>query len=217
MRQKIYFTVGLVIIVIVVGILSVKQRSAREDLVFEEALAKAAVTVDERELTLRDIAFYIAYQENKIEEEACVYNMEDPGEYWRMHTNGSFIREEGKQTALAMAVHDEIFYQMALLEGIELTEEEIEHLANDQYDFWSDLEENQRAALGVGEEVIYDSMEKLAIAEKYQYLLCEMNGKAFEEYSVGGQAYERLLESHVCAVNESVWDRVNFGGITVNH
>lgn len=217
MKQKIYFTVGLVIFVIILGIMSVKQRMQRMDLVFPESLDKAVVSVDDRDLMLKDVAFYIAYQEGKIEEEARVYNLEDTGEYWRLHTNDVFLREAGKQKVMDMAVHDEIFYQLALAEDVELTEEEIEHLANDQYDFWSDLEEEQRENLGVSEDVIKESMKKLALAEKYQALLAAMQELEFEEYSIGGQAYELLLEEHTVQVDEAIWDRVNFGGITVDH
>ena len=187
------------------------------DIVFPEALDTVIVTVDDRELVLQDLAFYIAYQEGKIEEEARVYNPEDTGEYWRLHMNDVFLREAGKQKVMDMAVHDEIFYELAVSEGLELTEEEEAHLANDQYDFWSDLEEEQRESLGVSEDVIKESMRKLALAEKYQSLLAAMHDCEVEEYSIDGQAYEQLLEEHTVKVDESVWDRVNFGGITVDH
>lgn len=217
MKQKIQFTIVLVILVIFLGVVSVRQRMQRMDIEFPKALDTVVVTVDDNELTLQDLAFYIAYQEAKIEQEARVYNPKDTGEYWRLHINDIFLREAGKQRVIDMAVHDEIFYQLALAEGIALTEEEEEHLANDQYDFWSDLEEDQREGLGVSENVIRESMRKLALAEKYQSLLSAMSDSETESYSVGGQAYEQMLEKHTVTVDESVWDRVHFGGITLDH
>ena len=217
MKQKIHFTIALVFIVALLAVVSFGQWNARKKLVFAESLTEVAVTVDGSELTLSDMAFYIAYQENKIEETARIYNMEDTGEYWALHGGQMFLREEAKQTTIDMAIHDEIFYQMALVEGIELTEDECEHLANDQYDFWSDLEEEQQLALGVEQEVIDESMQRIALAEKYQYLFAEMNGESFEAYAVGEPAYERLLEAHDYEIEDSVWNRVDFGGITVDH
>lgn len=217
MKQKIQFTIALVVFVIFLGAVSVRERKHREDIDFPKALDTVVVTVDGKELMLQDIAFYIAYQEGKIEKEAKVYNPDDTGEYWRLHTNDIFLREEGKQRVMDMAVHDEIFYQLALAEDIVLTEEEEEHLLNDQYDFWSDLDDDQRQSLGVREDVMNESMRKIALAEKYQALLSAMHDCATESYSVAGQAYERMLEEHTVIVDESVWDRVDFGGITVEH
>ena len=217
MKHKIHFVVTLVFIVVLLAVVSFGQWNARKELVFADSLTEVAVTVDGSELTLSDMAFYIAYQENKIEETARIYNMEDTGEYWALHGGQMFLREEAKQTTIDMAIHDEIFYQMALAEGIELTEDECEHLANDQYDFWNDLEEEQQQALGVEQEVINESMRRIALAEKYQYLFAEMSGESFEAYTIGEPAYERLLEKHDYEVEDSVWDRVDFGGITVDH
>ena len=189
----------------------------RSYLDFAESLDKTAVIVDGRELTLSDLAFYIAYEEGGVEETAFIYNPEDTGEYWRIHTNGVFIRTEAKQTAMDMAVHDEIFYQLACDEGLVLTDEEEAWLANDQYDFWSDLEEEQREALGVEKEVIDETMRKMALAQKAQSLYAQMNDTEEAEYDFNGEAYQELLENHEVEIVEKVWDRVHFGSITVDH
>ncbi len=217
MKQKLQFTVILLAIIIALGVLSFNEYQSRQDLIFANSLDEVVLTVDGQELTLTDMAFYIAYQEGEIEKTAHIYNPENTNEYWNLYTNSTFLREAGKQAALDMAVHDEIFYQLAIEEGMELSEEEEEHLANDIYDFWSDLEEEQRAALGVSEEVLTESMRKIALAEKYQYLLAEMKQKSVDDYSFGGQAYEKLLEEHKYTVEENVWEKVPFGSVTVNH
>lgn len=100
---------------------------------------------------------------------------------------------------------------------MQLSEKEEEYLANDRYDFWSDLEEEQRTELGVSEDELAESMRKIALAEKYQYLLAEMKQKNADDYAFWGQAYEKLLEEHEYTVEEKVWEKVPFGGVTVNH
>lgn len=217
LKQKLRFIAVVLILVVVLGALAFQEQKKRQDIVFAESLEMVAVTVDERELTLRDMAFYIAHQELEMEDMARIYNAEDTGEYWNLYTNHTFLRAEAKQSVMDIAIHDEIFYQLALQEEIELTAEEEAHLANDQYDFWSDLEEEQREALGVSEEVLKESMHKLALAEKYQYLLAEMNHKTYDDYAVGGLAYEKMLLEHTYSVNESVWTKIGFGSITVDH
>lgn len=217
MRQKLSFTAVLLVLVIVLGISAVYTRAQKRPLSFNESLDLVVVTVDGRELTLRELAFYIAYEEQRIEADARVYDPEDTGKYWRIYTNHTFLREKGKQTVVDMAVHDEIFYQLAMTENMELTAKEETYLANSQYDFWSDLEEEQRESLGVSEDVLKESMRRIALAEKYQYLLAEMKNTDFEEYSVAGAAYQRMLEEHEYEVDASIWDRIRFGSITVDH
>lgn len=217
MKQTRRFVIILIIFVVVAGAVSLRSAEEKEDLVFAESLDKTAAVVDGKALTLADLAFYIAYQEGEIEKKAYIYNMEDTGEYWKLFNHYVFLRKEGKDAAMDMAIHDAIFYELALAEGIVLDEEEELRLANAQYDFWSDLEEEQREALGVSEDVIKESMRRLAVAEKYQYVLAAMEGKSFASYSVDGSAYEELLTEHTFEIEEDVWSRTRFGGITVNH
>lgn len=217
MKEKIRVTVALFAIIIVLGFISFHEYESRKSLVFTEVLDEVAVTVDDCDLTVQDMAFYIAYKEHEIESAAHIYDSEDTDEYWNLYANHTFLREEGKKAAMDMAIHDEIFYQLAVEEGIELSAEEEEHLANDQYDFWSDLEEEQRQRLGVGEKVLAESMRKIALAEKYQVLLAAIEQKDFEDYSFNGLEYEEMLKEHTYEIADSVWDRIRFGGVTVDH
>lgn len=217
MRQKLSVTAILLVLVIVLGILAVSTRERKHPLSFPESLDLVVVTVDGRGLALRELAFYIAYEEQRMEADARVYNPQNTAEYWNIYTNYTFFREKGKQTVMDMAVHDEIFYQMAMKENLTLTAEEEAYLANSQYDFLSDLESGQRESLGVSEEVLKESMRRLALAEKYQYLLAEINNKDFDAYSITGTAYQRMLEEHDYEIDASIWDRIRFGSITVDH
>lgn len=217
MKGQIRFTSVLLIIVVVVGGISVRLGSQKQYLKFPEALDEVVVTVDGEELLVQDLAFYIAYEEGIVERDAFVYNPENTGQYWKIHTNGVFIRTAAKQTAIDMAIHDEIFYQMAQEDGLTLDEKEEEHLRNTQYDFWSDLEEEQRTAIAVGQDYMNQSIEKMALAEKYQSIYAMMKDKEQEEYAFDGTAYQKLLEEHEVQIHEEVWDRIHFGSITVNH
>ena len=70
---------------------------------------------------------------------------------------------------MSMAIHDEIFYEMAKKESITLTDDEKAALKNSEKDFWYDLSDIDGAKkLGVEKKDIYSSMEKSAIARKYQ-------------------------------------------------
>ena len=131
MEKRIRFTIILVLILIVVIAFSFQSKEKKEYLVYNEALDKTAVTVDDVSLTLKDIAFYVAYEEKTVQEQAILYNPDNPRQYWNVYTDGQFVKLTAKQAALDMAVHDEIFYQMAVAEGMKLDVTEQEYLENE--------------------------------------------------------------------------------------
>ena len=111
--QKIKKVLVVSIIAAVFIVIWVMSYDSKKMLVFRDSLDKVVVTVDGKDLTIKEIAFYVAYEETTIEEQAYVYDPEDTGAYWKLHIDGQFIRVAGKQAALDMAIHDEIFYELA--------------------------------------------------------------------------------------------------------
>ncbi|MCI7523998.1 MAG: hypothetical protein PUA99_06710 [Roseburia hominis] len=217
MRQKLRFTAVLVVLLIILGTASYREQGKRQKLSFPESLDLVVVTVDGEQVTLREMAFYIAYEEGSMEDAAIIYNPDNTDEYWRLYTNHTFLREQAKQTVLDMTVHDTLFSQMAAKEGVVLSEAEEQYLANEQQDFWSDLTEEQRESLSVSEDTLDETMRKMALAQKYQSILAEMEQVDYEDYSIGGTEYEKLLAQHTCELDETTWERVPFGSITVDH
>lgn len=217
MRQKLRFTAVLVVLLIILGTASYREQGKRQKLSFPESLDLVMVTVDGEQVTLREMAFYIAYEEGSMEDAAIIYNPDNTDEYWRLYTNHTFLREQAKQTVVDMTIHDTLFSQMAAKEGVVLSEAEEQYLANEQQDFWSDLTEEQRESLSVSEDTLDETMRKMALAQKYQSILAEMEQVDYEDYSIGGTEYEKLLAQHTCELDETTWDRVPFGSITVDH
>lgn len=217
MRRKLRVTLVLLGLVVMVAIAARQDRMRKQEIIYAESLDVVAVTVDEVELTLRDIAVYVAYQEKTVQKDAVVYDYEKPHKYWNTYTNQYFVRSLAEKAVRNMAVHDEIFYQMALEEGLVLDEREEEYLFNEQQDFLMDLSIEQRERLGVTEDELLASMRKIALANKCQSILAQSNGLYYEDYNYTGAVYELILEKHDVKVNESVWDRIAIGNITVNY
>lgn len=217
MRKKLRVTLVLLTLVAMLAVAARQDRIRKKELVFAEALDVVAITVDEVELTLRDIAVYVAYQEKTVQKDAVIYDYEKPHKYWNTYTNQYFVRSLAEKAVYNMAIHDEIFYQMALKEGLSLDEREEAYLFNEQQDFLMDLSEEQRMRLGVSEEELLDSMRKIALANKAQSILAQSNGLYYEDYDYTGAVYELLLDEHKVKVDESVWDRIAVGNITVNY
>jgi len=217
MKRKLRVTVIMLGLVAMLAVAARQDRMRKQEIIYAESLDVVAVTVDEVELTLKDIAVYVVYQEKTVQKDAVIYDYEKPHKYWNTYTNQYFVRSLAEKAVTNMAVHDEIFYRMALEEQLVLDEREEAYLLNEQQDFMMDLSTEQMERLGVTEEDLLTSMRKIALANKCQSILAQSNGLYYEDYNYTGAVYELLLSEHEVKVNESVWDRLSVGNITVNY
>lgn len=218
MKKKSILIVVIVICIIAgLGYYSYYTNKMKEILVYKDVLDETAVTVDSKVLLVRDMAFYVAYEERTVEDQAEIYDDEDTNAYWNLHINGEFMKVTARKAAMNMAVHDEIFYEMAQAEGISLSEEETATLEQKQSDFWMDLSDEAKERLTVSQDEINEVMGRMALAQKYQNIYAGMQGVGYEDYDFEGDAYLKLKEQHQVVINEKVWDRLDFGNITLNH
>lgn len=202
---------------LLLGLLCLIHYERSRPLEYAYHLEDTLLTVDGQELTFADCALYVAQEELTVEEQARVYDYYDTQSYWNLHMNGEFVRIAAKRAALELAVHDAIFYQCALEEGLTLTREEQEAVRFAQEDFWMDLTEEQREKLGVSREQLDESLRRAALAEKYQNYIAAENNSDFEGYSVGALPYETLLKEHEYKINDRLWDKVPFGDVILEH
>ena len=215
-KQTIRFLLVVAVLGVCLAIYAGYSGSRKGYVAFAEALDEVAAEVDGDELLVRDMAFYVAYEEGLVEYYAVIYDDENTGSFWNAFTNHTFFRKKAKQSALDMAVHDKIFYESSKAEGITLSEEEETYVENALTDFWSDLSERQKEKLGVTKEDIAETLRRLALAEKYQSYLAAFHEKEYEEYSFTGEAYLELLEEHDFKESH-IWQRIKFGGVTLEH
>ncbi len=215
-KQAVKFVVVVAAVMVCLMIYALGRGSQRGTVAFHEALDEVVAIVDGDELLVRDVAFYVAYEEGLVEYYAMIYDDENTGAFWNAFTNHTFFRTKAKQSVIEMAVHDAIFYESSRAEGIVLTKEEEQYAADALTDFWSDLSDKQKKALGVTKEEIGETMRRIALAEKYQSYLAAFYEKEFEAYSYTGEAYLKLLEEHDYEEGE-IWQRIKFGGVTLNH
>lgn len=185
---------------------------------YAKSLDLIVATVEGEEITLRDFALYVAYQEEKIEEQAQIYDAEYTLKYWNIHTNGVYIRTAAREEAMAMAVHDILFYHLSKEFDLVFSEEEKEALENDVDDFWYDLtDEGKEEKLGITKDDIYRSMEKIAYAQKAQFLYAGLSALEYSEYEYQEETFLDFLSNYDYNVNEDVLDRLHFGEITLEH
>ncbi len=200
---------------VVLFLIAVFHDDHKEELVYNQSLDLVAVTVEGEDLTLYDLAFYIAYEEGKVNEQAMIYNPDDPQAYWNIHTNGEFLRVMARDTAVDMMVHDYVYAKDAVESGISLTSEEEEACNNSAEAFWNDLTGEQREALGIPKEQVYTVCRQIALAEKWAIHLHETEGRDLASYGVGGNAWDEQRDSMNIKYNTEVLDRIEMGTITL--
>lgn len=209
------FLLGVSLLTIIAGIAAVYRGSHIGAIAYTEHLNEVILTIDKKEYLLRDAAVYIAYQEMQVDKQAKVYDLENPNAYWNVRGEDAMVRTKARNAAMDMLIHDCIFYEMAVEKGIELESEEKQYMQNQQKDFWSDLEEEGQARIGVGEKELAWQFEKMALAQKQQQILADEAGVDYEEYTIGGDSYEQLLESYTYKIQEKLWDKLRFGKIVL--
>lgn len=217
-KKRFGLTIALGILTIITGVYAYNVGQRRQDINYPEALDEVVAYVDDQAITLKDFAFYVAYEEMNVEEQAYVYEPGNTSKYWNLHIDGEFVRIAARNSAVDMAIHDRIFYDMALEDGVELDDEEMQFLINSQQDFLSDISDyGGLEKLGVDEEVICSSMEKAALAQKYQEVYAELNGKEISDYDFSAEGYKALLADTDYKINKEVLERLDFGNITLEH
>lgn len=221
MKKKIFFGckiaifIGLAVAVLAYGVHSMH---LREPLDYAENLDAVAVTVDGEEITLRDLYFYVLYEEWVVEEAATVYDDTQTRRFWNIHTNSSFVQEEAKENILGMAVHDAIFYRMSQDWQMVLTSDEKAILDNRRNDFWTDLYDVQLETLPVSYDEVNAAMKRSALAQKAQQrMVDEHEGASYAGYNWDGTDYKRLKEEHTIKINKKVWNRVIIGNVSLRH
>lgn len=217
MKEKIirFMVVGaLCALFLVLGFWSWDRSRERE---YKDCLDDVIFTANGQEVQMKDLGFYILYEEREVESQAMVYNPDNTKDYWNLHVDGVFIQVQAKDTILNMAIHDQLFYQKAVENGLILDAEEEQRLRNAISDFWMDLLDDQAEKMPVSDEYITEAMRKIALAEKYQAQLAKETGKAYASYQWDGYEYEQWLEKQDVEVNEKLWDKITVGDITLTH
>lgn len=189
-----------------------------QPLVYKESLEQVAAQINGEELTLRELAFYVGTVEYNVQQEALVYDPDDPNRYWSMRIKGGFTNAVARNNTMQMALHDALFYQMAKKEGTTLDADEKEQVQNKLEDFWEDLTERQgEQALGISQKEAGSVIEKIACAQKYQAIYAELHNRSYKDYDFTGKPYQKLLKKQDYKIYNGVWNRVSFGNVTYNN
>ncbi len=185
-------------------------------IVLADHLDDTVLRLDGQKYPLRELAFYIAYEEQTVQEQALLYHADNPNKYWNTHINGHFVRVRAREEAMNLAIHDFIFYNLAQEMGMELDQEEIDYAASRAEDFWMDLGETGQQRIGITQDELTGDLLHMALAQKYQQLYAAMQGVPEKDCDVDGIVYEQLLEEHSYKITDSVWEGISMGHVTLD-
>ncbi len=216
--KKWCITAVLLVALAVMGIRSYQKGQGKTMLVYADSLEQVAAEVNGSTLILRQLAFYVAYEEDEVERQAYIYNPKDTNIYWNLHANNTYIRTAARNAAIQMALHDELFYQMAVEEGVNLSREEEDTLSEKIREYWTELVDYGKAErLGVDRDDVAQTMRKMAYAQKMQYIYAITQGMDEEDFGFTADAYQQFLKEQDYTIEEDVWGRVDFGNVTLTH
>lgn len=194
---------------------------------YSDHLDEKVITVDDKDITLREFGYYIYEVEAFVQNQALLYDPENPGLWWNTHfsagMDSQFVCDYAKKVAINMCIADEIYYRQALSQGLSLTSNEEAQVLDDVSNLINNMDSRQLLSTGLDEKIIFDISKKHALASKFaEKLVKDRNLAAYYEEPAGevnwDGAYfqEQILPEHTIRMNDSVLDKITFGKITVN-
>ncbi|MCR4842115.1 MAG: hypothetical protein K5840_02510 [Eubacterium sp.] len=196
-------------------------RSNRSTLDISEHLDDTAVEIDGEAVTFKVLGYYIMETEEYVDLLAQIYDATDTHAFWRIHTNGSYVITQAKDSAMNTCIRDEVYALEAAEAGISLDAAETAEVATEAAETYEGLSYKQQKALEYNVEDLEDILTIVHLARKYaNYVLEEVDLTGYNQspevaVEVDGEYYEEVLATHEVEINTSLWKRVSLGGITI--
>ncbi len=203
-------------------------RKQQNKFVYEEHLEDVVITVNDRQVTLRQLSYYVYDVETKIDKQARIYNPEDPLAYWNTYfnsgTEGGYISDMAFDAVLGSCVCDMIYEDMAGQNGYELTAEEKREAAKQAEILYAKMSEAQRQKTGLTPELFAEALERKLLVVKFAAEYFEevdfsgYSGYREELVSYAGDYYNNeILPQHEVEYNNAVVKEIKVGRVTTNY
>ena len=196
--------------------------------VYEQHLDDVVLTVNDSSLTLREFGIYIYEVETKVDEQARIYNPEDPMDYWNTYfssgVEGGYISQMSRDVALESCVCDMIYEDMARDAGYELTEEEMKEAAKNGEQVWSTMSEAQVRITGITKDLAVKVYQRKRLVQKFAadyYENVDFTGYCGyreELVSYAGEYYlDNILPKNEVTYNRTIVNDLQLGRITTGY
>jgi len=218
---------GILIFLIVIILLSVSYAIYAHVTEFDytKYLNKIVVTINETQINLKEMSYYIIKVEETGDEYARQYNPESPTQYWGIYmnevTDSGYVSDLARDSAMSYCIRDNIYAMEAIQAGVELTNDELSDVKADAASTYANMTSRQREVTLLELVDLELIMTKEALAHKYMLFLANQESTSALEavtllYDVGGDYYETLKSKYSIEINERVWKKIRPGFITIN-
>jgi len=79
------------------------------------------------------------------------------------------------------------------------------------------VDEEKEKRLGITRQDVYNTMYKIACAQKGQMIYAKMHGVSYEEFDFYEEAFLTFLNNYNYKVDDKVLNRIDFGDVTLVH
>ena len=194
---------------------------------YEDHLDDVVITVDDSGVSLREFGYYIFEVEAFVQNQALLYDPENPKLWWNTHfsagLDSQFVCDYAKKVAIYTCTADEIYYEEAISQGMTLSIAEEEAALTEAGKKINSMTSEQMSATGLNEEIIIAMSKKHALASKYAgELTKEIDMSAYSDDPAklvnwdGAYYQNEILPRHSVKTNDKVLDKITLGKITVN-
>ncbi|MGN0169711.1 MAG: hypothetical protein ACI39H_02995 [Lachnospiraceae bacterium] len=214
----IFMTIVTVILLAAVATLMYKKNTRFS---YETSLEKTVIQTSEENIPLKALSYYFMIEEESVNEVALTYDAEDPKAYWGLYVNNSFVCDEAMDTALDYFLRDHLYYNLAMQEGMSLTQEEWDEIYLKAEDIIEGMTKKQRS-LRMTKEDIQQALAENQLADDYVLNKAgEQDLKMTEEvlsayYGINSHFFKELKEEKQVVVNEKLLENIKMGSLTIN-
>ena len=142
--------------------------------IYEDHLDEPLITVDDTEITLREFGYYIYEIEEFVQNQALLYDPENPKHWWNTHfsagMDSQFVCDYAKKVAVNTCISDEIYYKRALLEAVALSSAEEKQAMVEAKMIFSGMTRDQLARTGLDENILTNKSTPITL-QKLRVLL----------------------------------------------
>ena len=195
---------------------------------YEDHLDDTVISVDGTDITLREFGYYIYEVESFVQNQALLYDPENPKHWWNTHfsagPDSQFVCDYAKKVALNTCICDQIYYEEAVKSGIGPEEALTSQTIGEARALYLNMTPLQLEVTGLNEELIIEMHNRHVIASKYAKKLSgEQNFSKYDKepdelLNWDGEYYqEEILPKHEVIINDKLLRKITLGKITVNH
>ncbi len=227
--NKKYIIVILFLVVLIGGLFTMayfKNKNSKYD--FKKHVNETAITVDGKNISLKETFYYIKDVEDNINAMAVKYNKDDPNEFWNTHyrigadQDSVFIRDYAKSTAIDECVYDYVMEKEAVNNGVFLTKEEEETQEDNAKSYYDSIDADIVNKMGITLDIVTDSFKRRTLVQKYVQLAVKdiqdsgySGDDTMQQLSYSGEYYKQnILSNYTVSRNDTMWDSITFGTIT---